>query len=146
MPGLIGRKSIGLLLCLAYLVAGAGGAHAFIWCYQADGSIRAEFNPSGACESSCDAESAANERVGHTPDVFQDFSAEQCRDVPALQAQAKNISHFEPGGFLPAEPSHGQWQPDLIPLVEFQEQLLLAPQPPPPSPVLTALRTVFLLI
>ena len=145
MPGPLVRKYFAALICLAYLLAGTGGANAFIWCYQADGSTHVEYNPAGSCASACDVQAAPESWDHHQAGALESFPVEECRDVPALQAHAKNIRSFESGDNLPAEPAEFQLEPDLTSPVEIREQLLLSPQPPPPSPVLAALRTVVLL-
>lgn len=145
MPGPLFRKYFAILICLVYLLAGTGGAHALIWCYQADGRIHVEYNPAGSCASPCDVQAAPGSWDRHQAGALESFPVEECLDVPALQAHAKNIHSFDSGVNFPAEPAKFQFESGLRSLVAIREQLLLSPQPPPPSPVLAALRTVVLL-
>lgn len=130
-------------LCLAlYLVLGSGGAHAFVWCQDAGGDSRVEFNLAGRCAPGCGDEASAP--VAEPRSLQQQEAGADCSDQPTAQNQFRPRS-FEPGLDLPALVG------SMLPPQQFphptltQVRLLRAPQPPP-SQVLATLRITLLLI
>lgn len=64
------KKPLAWLLLLIYLLLGVGGAHALVWCQDATGDSRVEFNLSGRCAPGCGDEAPVQpvepERLQHS--------------------------------------------------------------------------------
>lgn len=44
------KKSVSVLLVLAYLVIGSGVGHSLIWCQESESFSHLEYNPAGECQ------------------------------------------------------------------------------------------------
>lgn len=136
------RKPLAWLLLLTYLLLGVGGAHAFVWCQDASGDSRVEFNLGGRCAPGCGDEAAA--QPAQPESLQQQEAAEDCSDQSTSQQQFRPRS-FDPGLDLPALVNSSIPLPQYPHPTQAQVRLLRAPQPPP-SQVLATLRTTILLI
>ncbi len=137
----IHRLTARVLLC-AYLLLGAGGANAFVWCHETGGYAHLEYNLAGQCEPGCD-QSGSDGNQAPAPSAFSPSDEAPCKDVSAADDQLRNHA-FDPIKDLPS--LHAPPVPlQLAPSARTTTvRLLQAPQPPP-SPILAALRTVVLL-
>lgn len=136
------RKSFAWLLLLLYLLLGVGGAHALVWCQDAEGERRVEFNLTGRCAPGCGDETAS--QPAQPESLQHEESAADCSDQSTSQHQSRPRS-FEPGLDLPALPVSILPLPDYPHPAQTQVRLRRAPQPPP-SQVLATLRNTILLI
>lgn len=136
------KKPLAWLLLLIYLLLGVGGAHALLWCQDATGDSRVEFNLSGRCAPGCGDEAPAQPAE---PESFQHSeAAADCSD------QSTSPQQYRPRSF-----DSGQDQPALVgsilPLPQFphptqtQVRLLRAPQPPPSQILATLAHTILLI-
>lgn len=136
------KKPLAWLLLLIYLLLGVGGAHALVWCQDATGDSRVEFNLSGRCAPGCGDEAAVQpvepESLQHTE------TATDCSDQSTSPQQYRPRS-FDSGQDLPALVG------SILPLPQFphptQTQVcLLRASQPPPSQILATLAHTILLI
>lgn len=136
------KKPLAWLLLLIYLLLGVGGAHALVWCQDATGDSRVEFNLSGLCAPGCGDEASA--QSVEPEGLQQQETAADCRDQSTAPQQYRPRG-FDPGQDLPALVG------SLLPLpqsphpISGQVRLLRAPHPPP-SLVLATLGYTILLI
>ena len=136
------RKPLAWLLLSIYLLLGVGGAHALVWCQDAEGDSRVEFNLAGRCAPGCGDGAAA--QAAEPENLQHEEAAADCSDQSTSQHQNRPRS-FDPGLDLPALVG------SILPLPQYphptqtQVRLLRAPQPPP-SQVLATLRNTILLI
>lgn len=134
------KKPLAWLLLLIYLLLGVGGAHAFVWCQDATGDSRVEFNLSGRCAPGCGDESPAQPVK---PESLQQQTAD-CSDQSTTPQQYRSRG-FDSGQDLPALVDSMLLLPPYPHPTQMQVRLLRAPQPPP-SQVLATIGYTLLLI
>ncbi|MHB1400625.1 MAG: hypothetical protein ACYDAI_18685 [Trichloromonadaceae bacterium] len=135
------RKTLAWLLLLIYLLLGVGGAHAFVWCQDATGDSRVEFNLSGRCAPNCGDEAPAQPVE---PESLQQQTAADCNDQSTSPQQYRSRG-FDSGQDLPALVGSLLLLPPYPHPTQIQVRLLRAPQPPP-SQVLATIGYTLLLI
>lgn len=135
------RKTLAWLLLLIYLMLGVGGAHAFVWCQDATGDSRVEFNLSGRCAPGCGDEAPAQPVE---PESLQQQTAAECSDQSTSQQQYRPRG-FDPGQDLPVLVGSMLPLPPYPHPTQIQVRLLRAPQPPP-SQILATIGYTLLLI
>lgn len=136
------KKPLAWLLLLIYLLLGVGGAHAFIWCQDATGDSRVEFNLSGRCAPGCGDEIPAQPVKPER--LQQQETTAECSDQSTSPQQYRPRG-FDPGQDLPALVGSILLLPPYPHPTQIQLHLLRAPQPPP-SQVLATIGYTLLLI
>lgn len=141
------KKSVSVLLVLAYLLIGSGIGNALIWCQESESYSHLEYNPAGECQDLCLPEKPGNKIDGRQAAyaVLQSFEND-CLDsqthlfhapVPAAE---RLLTDSPASGWTAIFPFPSLGNPPTTILA----RLNLVAQPPPLH-ALVALRTVVLL-
>ncbi len=139
------KRALSLLFLLSYLLVGSGVAHSLIWCQESQEFAHLEYNPAGSCQNVCLPElNGAGDDPQPVLGLVPVNLAGNCQDSRVLLAHVSgpenNLSHQ----------SAPTWQPILpnltLSTLEASPSQQLRLDRSHPSPTLTSLRTIVLLI